>query len=147
MQNNFLIGVKFWTSWGVAIKIFKITILQRLFSKMVSNLTVLEGIFETKFQGLFFFYPNNFSWYFFNKPWGWEVDSGDSSGNSTPPTPDQNSALVHSLLSPSPPPPPHRESGCTRVEFRSGAGGVDLPEPSPLSTSYPHGCESESEKK
>ena len=50
MQNNFLMGVKFWTSWGVAPTIFKITLLRWLFSKMVSNLTILEGIFETKFQ-------------------------------------------------------------------------------------------------
>ena len=61
MQNNFLMGVKFWTSWGVARTIFKITMLRRLFSKMVSNLTVLEGIFETKFQGRFFFRKKN-SW-------------------------------------------------------------------------------------
>ena len=44
-------GVKFWTSWGVAPTIFKITLLRWLFSKMVSNLTILEGILETKFQG------------------------------------------------------------------------------------------------
>ena len=31
-----------------------------IFSKMVSNFTVLEGIFETKFLGCFFFDPNNF---------------------------------------------------------------------------------------
>ena len=31
-----------------------------IFSKMVSNLSVLEGIFETKFQGRFFFVPKKF---------------------------------------------------------------------------------------
>ena len=34
---------------------------------MVSNLTILEGIFETKFQGWFFFVPNNFYVDFFCK--------------------------------------------------------------------------------
>ena len=34
---------------------------------MVSNLTILEGIFETKFQGWFFFVPNNFYVDFFFK--------------------------------------------------------------------------------
>ena len=34
---------------------------------MVSNLSVLEGIFETKFQGRFFFVPNNFYVDFFCK--------------------------------------------------------------------------------
>ena len=48
-------GVKFGTSWGVALKIFKIWLLVWFFSKMVSNLSVLEGIFETKFQVQFFF--------------------------------------------------------------------------------------------
>ena len=60
-------GVKFWTSWGVAPTIFKITLLRWLFSKMVSNLTILEGIFKTKFQGWFFFVPNNFYVDFFCK--------------------------------------------------------------------------------
>ena len=54
MHNKFVRGVKFWTSWGVAPTIFKITQLLQLFSKIVSKLTVIEGIFETKFQGLFF---------------------------------------------------------------------------------------------
>ena len=34
---------------------------------MVSNLTILEGIFEAKFQGWFFFVPNNFYVDFFCK--------------------------------------------------------------------------------
>ena len=38
-----------------------------IFSKMVSNLSVLEGIFETKFQGRFFFGPKNFKWVSFVK--------------------------------------------------------------------------------
>ena len=42
-------GVKFETSWGVAPKIFKNTLLERVFEKMVSNLSVLEGIFEAYF--------------------------------------------------------------------------------------------------
>ena len=67
MHNNFLMGVKFWSSWGVAPTIFKITLLQWFFSKMVSNLMILEGIFETKFQGWFFFVPNNFYVDFFWK--------------------------------------------------------------------------------
>ena len=32
-----------------------------------------------------------------------------------------------------------RESGCTGWRVLVGGGGVELPEPSPLSTSYPHG--------
>ena len=48
-------GMKFETSWGVAPRIFKITLLDRVFEKMVSNLSILEGVFEAKFQGLFFF--------------------------------------------------------------------------------------------
>ena len=35
-------------------------LLGRLFSKMVSHLTVLGGIFETKFQGWFFLFRRNF---------------------------------------------------------------------------------------
>ena len=38
-----------------------------LFSKMVSNLTILEGIFETKIQCWLFFFPNIFYVDFFNK--------------------------------------------------------------------------------
>ena len=47
-------GVKFETSWGLAQEFFKNTLLEGVFEKMVSNLSVLEGIFETKFQGPFF---------------------------------------------------------------------------------------------
>ena len=45
----------------------KIGYLENSFQKIVSNLTVPEGIFETKFQGLFFFVPNNFYVDFFGK--------------------------------------------------------------------------------
>ena len=38
-----------------------------IFSKMVLNFTVLEGIFDTKFQGWLFFVPNNFYVDFFCK--------------------------------------------------------------------------------
>ena len=55
MHNNFLMGMKFETSWGVDPKIFKNTLLERVFEKMVSNLSILEGIFEAKFQSWFFF--------------------------------------------------------------------------------------------
>ena len=44
MHNKFLMAVKFWTSWGVATTIFKITILRWLFSKMVSNLWFLKNL-------------------------------------------------------------------------------------------------------
>ena len=40
-------GVKFWTSWGVATTIFKNTLEEGVFIKMISYLTVLEGILET----------------------------------------------------------------------------------------------------
>ena len=48
-------GMKFDTSWGVTPRIFKITLLERVFEKVVSNLSILEGVFEAKFQGLPFF--------------------------------------------------------------------------------------------
>ena len=51
-------GMKFETSWGVDPKIFKNTLLERVFEKMVSNLSILEGIFEAKFQSWFFFEKN-----------------------------------------------------------------------------------------
>ena len=60
MQKNFLMDVQFWTSWGDVPTIFKITILRWLFSKMVSNLTILECILETKFQGGFFMFRKFF---------------------------------------------------------------------------------------
>ena len=61
MHNNFLMGVKFETSWGVDSRIFKNTLVERVFEKMVSNLSILEGVFEAKFQGLsFFLLPRNF---------------------------------------------------------------------------------------
>ena len=44
-------GMKFETSWGVAPRIFKNTLLERVFEKMVSNLSILEAVFEAKFQG------------------------------------------------------------------------------------------------
>ena len=50
-------GVKFWTSWGVAPTIFKITLLRWLFPKMVSNLWFFEnlhGIFHIKLKAIFF---------------------------------------------------------------------------------------------
>ena len=53
-------GMKFDTSWGVTPRIFKITLLERVFEKIVFNLSILEGVFEAKFQGLFFFAPKNF---------------------------------------------------------------------------------------
>ena len=49
MHNNFLMSVKFGTSWG-SLKNFQNLTTGMIFSKMVSNLSVLEGIFETKFQ-------------------------------------------------------------------------------------------------
>ena len=55
-------GMKFETSWGVAPRIFKITLLERVFEKMVSNLAILEVVFETKFQGRFFLFRNIFKW-------------------------------------------------------------------------------------
>ena len=54
-------GVKFWRSWGVSPGIFKNTIEERVFEKMVPNLTVLDGIFEAEFQGSFFV-RKNFKW-------------------------------------------------------------------------------------
>ena len=53
-------GVKFETSWGVDSRIFKNTLVERVFEKMVSNLSILEGVFEAKFQGLSFFAPKKF---------------------------------------------------------------------------------------
>ena len=50
VHNNFLMGVKFETSWGVDPRIFKNLLWERVFEKMVSNLSVLEGIFGAKFQ-------------------------------------------------------------------------------------------------
>ena len=50
VHDNFLMGVKLETSWGVDPRILKNTLLERVFEKMVSNLSVLEGIFEAKFQ-------------------------------------------------------------------------------------------------
>ena len=47
-----------WSSWGVAPTIFKIALLRWLFSQKASNLPAQEGIFETKFQGWFFFLEN-----------------------------------------------------------------------------------------
>ena len=47
VENNFLMGVKFWTSWGVATTIFKNTLEEGVFIKIISYLTVLEGILET----------------------------------------------------------------------------------------------------
>ena len=49
-------GMKFDTSWGVTPRICKITLLERVFEKVVSNLSILEGVFEAKFQGLSFFF-------------------------------------------------------------------------------------------
>ena len=78
MQNNFLMGMKFDTSWGVTPRIFKITLLERVFEKMVSNLSILEGVFEAKFQGWFFLLRRNFKRDFyckiegeFNFLWKW----------------------------------------------------------------------------
>ena len=51
-------GMKFETSWGVDPKIFKNTLVERVFEKMVSNLSILEGIFEEKFQSWFFYEKN-----------------------------------------------------------------------------------------
>ena len=57
MYNKFLMGVKFWTSWGVAPPIFKTTPLRWLFSKIVSNLWFLKNlprIFHIKLKAIFF---------------------------------------------------------------------------------------------
>ena len=48
-------GIKFETGWGVASPIFKITLDETIFSKMTLTMMVLKGIFEAKFQDLFFF--------------------------------------------------------------------------------------------
>ena len=60
-------GVKFETSWGVDSRIFKNTLVERVFEKMVSNLSILEGVFEAKFQGWFFLLRRNFKRDFFCK--------------------------------------------------------------------------------
>ena len=62
----FLMGVKFWKSWGVAQTIFKITLLLT-FLKNGIQLDDPRGYFETKFQGWFFFVLNNFYVDFFCK--------------------------------------------------------------------------------
>ena len=54
MHNNFLMGIKFETNWGVAARIFDNTNEERVFGKMVINLSLLEVIFEAYFQRLFF---------------------------------------------------------------------------------------------
>ena len=43
---------------GVDKKFFKNTLYERVFEKMVSNLSILKGIFEAKFQSWFFFEKN-----------------------------------------------------------------------------------------
>ena len=47
--DKFLVGLKIWTSWGVAPTIFKITLLRRHFQKCVQKLT-----FEKKYKGFTF---------------------------------------------------------------------------------------------
>ena len=47
-------GIKFETNWGVAARIFDNTNEERVFGKMVINLSLLEVIFEAYFQRLFF---------------------------------------------------------------------------------------------
>ena len=42
--------MNFETSWGVDLKIFKNTMVERVSEKMVSILSILVGIFEAKFQ-------------------------------------------------------------------------------------------------
>ena len=44
--EKFLVGLKIWTSWGPDEKIQKHPV-GMIFSKMVPNFTILEGIFET----------------------------------------------------------------------------------------------------
>ena len=44
--HKFRMGFKFWSSWGVAPMIFKISLLNRLFPKMVPNFTDYLGILE-----------------------------------------------------------------------------------------------------
>ena len=39
--DKFLVGLKIWTSWGVAPTIFKVTLEKTVFSKMILNITVL----------------------------------------------------------------------------------------------------------
>ena len=53
-QNSLPLTSIFETRWGVDPKIFKKTLLERVYEKMVSNLSILEGIFEAKFQSWFF---------------------------------------------------------------------------------------------
>ena len=45
-DSYLLMGVKFWTSWGVATRIFKNILEERVFEKIVPKFTLLEGIFE-----------------------------------------------------------------------------------------------------
>ena len=42
VHNKFVMGVKFETSWGLAQKFFNNTLLERVFKKMVSNLSILR---------------------------------------------------------------------------------------------------------
>ena len=48
-------GVKFETSFGVDPKIFKNTLLDRVFEKMVSNTKIYYKRFSCKFEGVEFF--------------------------------------------------------------------------------------------
>ena len=55
VQNNFFIGVKFWTSWCVAPIIFKITMLGWLFFVKGLELNGPRGYFWDQIWGLIFF--------------------------------------------------------------------------------------------
>ena len=46
LSPTFLWVLKVWSSWEVAPTIFKITLEETVFSKMVPNFTILEGIFH-----------------------------------------------------------------------------------------------------
>ena len=55
MHNNFLMGVKLETSWGVDPIIFKNTLLERVLETMVSNLSV-HALGDQVFKKLFFLF-------------------------------------------------------------------------------------------
>ena len=67
--DKFLVGLKFWSSWGVTPTIFKITLEETVFSKMVPNFTfpafwidfVFFFFFRNKIEGDCNFFVNVFS--------------------------------------------------------------------------------------
>ena len=53
VHKNYPMGIKLETSWGVDPRIFKNTLLERVFEKMVSNLSV-HALEDRVFEKLFF---------------------------------------------------------------------------------------------